>query len=262
MKKYFIHNGDEQTGPFSVEELKIKKISPDTHIWYEGLENWKEASSIEELKSLFLQTPPPFKKKSEKSQEFKNPDKISTLEHEAKKKSKIGLYLGIGIASTCAILLISFLIQKNTEVAVENAIISKELDNKLAEIQKKENEKKEIRNSFSDFISIDQSNYNADKFWGGITNLYYTANNNTNYKIDLIKLEVKYIRTNGGVFKTEIVNMNDIGSKSSVKIKAPDSRKGITVQKKILNIYSREMSFCYEAGDFGNSSSDPYKCNN
>lgn len=64
MKKFFLHNGSENIGPFDIEELKEKKITKDTPIWYEGLEDWKDASEIEELKSILLVTPPPLSKKS------------------------------------------------------------------------------------------------------------------------------------------------------------------------------------------------------
>ncbi|CAM3545510.1 DUF4339 domain-containing protein [Flavobacterium gelidilacus] len=63
MKKYFLHNGSENIGPFDIEELKEKKITKDTPVWYEGLEDWKDASEIEELKSILLVTPPPLTKK-------------------------------------------------------------------------------------------------------------------------------------------------------------------------------------------------------
>lgn len=59
MKKYFLHNGTESSGPFDLEELRIKKITKKTPVWFEGMENWKTAGEIEELKSVFVSTPPP-----------------------------------------------------------------------------------------------------------------------------------------------------------------------------------------------------------
>ncbi|WP_339890233.1 DUF4339 domain-containing protein [uncultured Flavobacterium sp.] len=63
MKKYFLHNGSENIGPFDIEELKEQKITKETQVWYEGLVDWKEASEIEELKSILPVTPPPLTKK-------------------------------------------------------------------------------------------------------------------------------------------------------------------------------------------------------
>jgi hypothetical protein len=61
MKKYYLHNGTEQTGPFDIEELKANNIKKETPIWYEGLSEWTTAGKIEELEILFkVTTPPPF----------------------------------------------------------------------------------------------------------------------------------------------------------------------------------------------------------
>jgi hypothetical protein len=65
MKKYFYSNGQEKEGPFTLEELKAKNILPKTLIWHEGLEDWQEATNIEELKELFELSPPPVGSKEE-----------------------------------------------------------------------------------------------------------------------------------------------------------------------------------------------------
>lgn len=61
MKKYFLHNGSESSGPFTIEELKEKNIVKTTPVWFDGLEHWKTAGDIPELTRLFVATPPPFK---------------------------------------------------------------------------------------------------------------------------------------------------------------------------------------------------------
>lgn len=62
MNKYYLHNGSDNIGPFTIDELKQNKITPTTPVWCEGMEDWKDAGSIEELKVLFLVIPPPIKK--------------------------------------------------------------------------------------------------------------------------------------------------------------------------------------------------------
>ena len=62
MRKYFLHNGNEQTGPFSIDELKAQNIQKNTSVWFEGLSDWTIANDIPELKeSLFSNLPPVFK---------------------------------------------------------------------------------------------------------------------------------------------------------------------------------------------------------
>jgi len=59
MKKYFYSNGQEKEGPVTFEELKQKDIQPKTLIWHEGLDDWKEADSVDELREIFEVNPPP-----------------------------------------------------------------------------------------------------------------------------------------------------------------------------------------------------------
>jgi GYF domain 2 len=61
MKKYFLHNGTEQQGPFDLDDLKAKLINKDTPIWYEGIPEWTTAEKIDDLKEVLrLPIPPPF----------------------------------------------------------------------------------------------------------------------------------------------------------------------------------------------------------
>jgi len=53
MKLYYISkNSQPKEGPFNLDELKKIKIDKDTLVWYEGLEEWKSANEIDELKDL------------------------------------------------------------------------------------------------------------------------------------------------------------------------------------------------------------------
>ena len=74
MKKFYIFINEEQIGPLSIEELKQHKISKETKVWFEELEDWKNANEIEELKSILISIPPPinsFTPKIEKTPETK-----------------------------------------------------------------------------------------------------------------------------------------------------------------------------------------------
>jgi hypothetical protein len=83
MKKYYLHNGTEQDGPFDISDLKSKGITAKTEVWYEGISDWTNADEIDELKGLFSKvTPPPIRPKS-------------TTKEPVKKKSKLGRNLQI-----------------------------------------------------------------------------------------------------------------------------------------------------------------------
>lgn len=41
IKKFFLHTGENQDGPFDIEELKTKNISSETPIWFNGIVNFE-----------------------------------------------------------------------------------------------------------------------------------------------------------------------------------------------------------------------------
>ncbi|MBY0485900.1 MAG: DUF4339 domain-containing protein [Flavobacteriaceae bacterium] len=63
MKKYYLNNGIDYSGPFSKEELREKKINKKTLVWSEDWADWKKAGEVDELKLTLLTIPPTFKTK-------------------------------------------------------------------------------------------------------------------------------------------------------------------------------------------------------
>ena len=79
MNKYFTHNGQDEKGPFTINQLKKQKISKETMIWFEGLKNWTKAGEIAELKDLFVPKPPPFRQEQTNSNIKLNYSQIPNL---------------------------------------------------------------------------------------------------------------------------------------------------------------------------------------
>ncbi|WP_262148221.1 RDD family protein [Chryseobacterium foetidum] len=52
-QKYFIHDGIDKKGPYTLEELRSQDVKRYTLIWHGGLNNWTEAEKLYELKCLF-----------------------------------------------------------------------------------------------------------------------------------------------------------------------------------------------------------------
>jgi hypothetical protein len=81
MKQYYIHDGQNEKGPFHFEELQSQSLGKETPVWCEGLESWTIAGNLDELKELFNKkiTPPPFFKAIEKKE---SPGNGSINRHE------------------------------------------------------------------------------------------------------------------------------------------------------------------------------------
>lgn len=52
MRKYYCSYSDEKYGPFTLEELKKKRIRSNSLIWCEEAGGWKKAEDIPELKEI------------------------------------------------------------------------------------------------------------------------------------------------------------------------------------------------------------------
>lgn len=49
--KYFIVKDGTRQGPYTVEELAMQRLSPDTLVWTRGMPDWAEAQTVPELSS-------------------------------------------------------------------------------------------------------------------------------------------------------------------------------------------------------------------
>lgn len=127
MKIYYLHENNVNIGPFSIEELKERKINSFTPIWCEGFDTWKTAGEIDALQPIVTELP--------------SPAEISNNEKPIYKKIDSG-FLGfhkkniIAILAVMVIILLSLIIMNYKS----NKIIDIEKTNR--EIQKENYTKK------------------------------------------------------------------------------------------------------------------------
>lgn len=235
MKEYYTHNGKDNRGPFNIEELKDQKITKDTPVWSNDMQNWKKAGEVDELKSILSNNPPPLKK-------------IQKSEYQKPKKSNFLKYLIIAIS------IIAFL-------AIGSNIISENNTNQDNFTSEDDSIKIQLRNNITSLVQVTTNQYSVDAF-GGISNLDIIVTNNTDFIIDEITVAIDYIKKNDGVFKTEYLTFNNIPPKQNKSLSAPDSNRGLSVKLTKQSITSTDLNLCYNnsftpaVGD-----PDPYKCN-
>ncbi|TDD97820.1 GYF domain-containing protein [Flavobacterium cellulosilyticum] len=128
MKKYYLHIGTENSGPFDLEEIKIKRITKKTPVWFEGLENWKYAEEIEELKSVFIVTPPPI-------------DTFSKITSNPKKVKKVKEVTILGLSKNTFFFVLTFLI------LLIATVVFNSYQEKRDRLLEKRNHKTEIENN-------------------------------------------------------------------------------------------------------------------
>lgn len=116
---------------------------------------------------------------------------------------------------------------------------------------------KTLRNSWSTYIYLSATQYKFSKL-GGIDEFDIPVRNNSDYLIDQLRIKVQYIKAAGGVFKSEVVTVDNLAPHSTKTVRAPKSSRGTSVELDIIEAYSREMKMCYPRG--GGDILDPYYC--
>ena len=53
MTTYFIKAGDCESGPFTIDQLKLQSINKETQVWHAAIKGWAYAGNLCELKDLF-----------------------------------------------------------------------------------------------------------------------------------------------------------------------------------------------------------------
>lgn len=153
MKKYFLHDDTESSGPFDLEELKAKRITKNSPVWFEGMENWKTAGEIPELTSVFVVVPPPIPSFSAV------PPKPKLEELEGRKilgLPKKTFFIVLGSLVVLTIITVLNTIEDNRSRELERRNHKTEVENQQYELQQKEiNEQK--------FLLEEQEKAEADR---------------------------------------------------------------------------------------------------
>ena len=275
MRKYFIHNGETENGPFDIEQLKSMQIKNETPIWYEGIQNWTIAGNVEELKSIIISTstPPKFENFAQQNSNVHPPSfrkaNFETNQNFEPKKSKTlrNVLIGVGVL---AVLFIGISIASNNSeptynengefIGVDSAATSvvDEERNRINEELTIKN--RNYRNNIEQYVGANTNRYSYSEL-GGISNLDIIVTNNTEYLLDEVNVNVDYIKDNGGIYKSEIVTIYNIPAKQDKSVSAPESDRGTSVEAKIQTISSKKLHMCYDntfapkAGEI-----DPYFC--
>ena len=121
-------------------------------------------------------------------------------------------------------------------------------------------QQKYYRQNWENYIHLKLNDYETG-FLGGIKNAQVTLTNNTDYTLDRVTVQLQYFRANGASFKTETLVLTDIPAQKSKRVKAPDSRRGMSLKAHLTRMTSRTMNFCWQKDKkVAPGDDDPYRC--
>lgn len=142
MKKYFLHDGTEPSGPFDFDELKAKGITKKSPLWFEGMDNWKYAGEVDELNSLFTVVPPPIAS-------FEAVPPTPPVDRKVRARKMLGLSKTTFWIGSGALVLLAFIcffnnMQDERTRELEQKNYKTEVENRKYELQQKEIEQQKI----------------------------------------------------------------------------------------------------------------------
>ena len=233
MKKYFLHDGSQQAGPFDIEDLSLKNLTKDTPIWYDGLSEWTTVGKIEELKDLVKPTPPLFGSTMATPPPVQKP--IAQLKISADKPKQISLKVrGLLIIGGVIILILIGTVIYNQ---MQHQQYQQDRENR---INSEEDTKSSIKNNITSYVTAERNEYTYSEM-GGISNLKISVTNSTDYVLDNVRVKVIYIKANGEVWDSKMVDFNMINPQSKSTIKVGDTERGTSVQYEIVSIKSNAL---------------------
>ena len=152
MKTYFINNGNENGGPFTIEELKLQDISRATLVWYNGMDEWKYAGEIAELQFLFQVVPPPIKPVQESS------SPVITEARSILGLKKSHFILAVAFAVIMIFILVLTIIQNNKRSILEERNRQTELANEKVQLEQKADIEQRIQDEIQNKIATENNN--------------------------------------------------------------------------------------------------------
>ena len=275
MRSYYIHDGRNELGPFTLTSLKEQKITKNTPIRLEGMQDWTTAGHIEELQAIIAAAQPTKPETNQQVPPLQPASKKAVVKTPKKYKTKM---LFASAAALVILALVWRLVHFNnsksmfvtpSQVVTRAALMAEEnnadtvalvptVQTEAAVAGKGVNDKeKAFRKNWLKYIRVTNSNY-AYGVFGGISNLSVIFKNRTDYPLDEVTAKVTYIKSNGKVWKTRLVTTYGVPARSEKQEPLPKVNRGKSVEVSICKVVSKKMHFAYTEGKRGSNPDDPY----
>jgi hypothetical protein len=224
--KYFILTGKDQKGPFDLDELRGQNITSKTQVWKEGMESWSTAGAIPELSALFTPppvTPPPFR--------------------TSNKNKRLYIIGGLIVAICIIIVAIYALNQRNTAIQLQQQSVVEQENQQQLQQQNQEDQAKLIaqqrqakiqylNDHFNQLVPV-SVDYNK-KTLGGFDNVFVTVQNNSDYDLQNVIVDIKYLTATGAICQEGQVTFADIPPNSKQTQRGDNSNRGSMLRFNIL----------------------------
>lgn len=242
MNKFYFTDGENQFGPFTIDELKNEEITKDTLIWFEGLDDWKKANEIEEISMLFKSIPPPIKKAIV-------PPPLPLIHNYSLEKTKTKIsneriiaYVIGGIVCFFALVTIYQRNQTETIQQVKAETLQAIEQNQKEKQVSAQKQKANTQDIINELYKVKEEVF-SHKFreLGGVTDIQIKMNNPTRFKFRYIKVDISHFKANGNFYKTDEIYFYNVEPYSTQIESAPDSDRGTRLNTNITAYESPDL---------------------
>ncbi len=272
MTNYYLHDGRNEAGPFTLAELKNQKLTRNTPIREADSDSWMPAERLPGLKDVVV----PQKIRSPKDVVPVVTQQLSQL-HYQRPRTLYGSLLGLALLAGLSLYSINKVSAKETSqapmqvqfsggqqamlaqqrAAAETAKSGEEATAPAKTEMIKEDAAKASRLRWNRLISANNSNYGIGLF-GGIKDLKVIVSNRSDYPLDEVVANVTYVKANGSVWKTVPITLYAVQPHDSKEQSVPDAGRGKKVKVSLHKVISKKMQFNYTEGKKGKDLGDPY----
>jgi hypothetical protein len=223
--QYYLHDGREQYGPFTLDELRANSLLTSTSmIWCEGMTEWKRASEMEVLKNIFSTRPPAFPLTAAPSS---SPPQLP-IAKQGPSKSRYSSW------KTLAIIILVVI------VAYAGYGIYDKQQTEKSTRDASETARHYVRDNIRSYVQAGNSSYTTYGL-GGIVGLNIVISNQSDYMLDNVRVMIRYIKANGETWKEEPLDFALVPPRQKMTLRAPDSDRGTSIDYKIVEIKSTAL---------------------
>lgn len=275
MKQYILLRDNQETGPYTADQLHALAVQPNDLIWVDGEStHWQKASTVNDFhfstaraeettlrSSAAVQTataaavtaPFDFDTWAQPKATVRTAEpQVAMPAQTSRKKSFV--WIGLG----AAILIALFVAAKSSSVfekssgnnSAPSSIATKGVSIPLPPVPKTVSdatakswgrkaglglERLRKPGELRKGISVGMNDYDTD-FFGGINGLQLTLINTSVYMAERVKIRVDYLRPGGEVIETKVITVRNVPAQGEKVTPVEDSKRGVRVSATILSM--------------------------
>ncbi|MDQ6610166.1 MAG: DUF4339 domain-containing protein [Bacteroidota bacterium] len=266
MNAYYLHDGRNELGPFTIDNLRKQKLTRNTPIRLEGKNNWAPAEKISGLKELVA----PSKIRRPKDIVPAMVESITGFTQQ-RPKTAYGILLCVALLAAISIYSVNKKVSKSAATKVLKTPVAIPLqpvvppalpavitEKKVVVVENpKVDKEKDARLHWNKLFTAANSSYGIG-FLGGIKDLKIIITNLSNYPVEEAVAKITYIKASGGIWKTKLVSIYNVPAHDVKEQMVPDVARGKKVTVRLEKVVSKKLKFSYTVGKKISNPGDPY----